>query len=375
MKVSKKILLFTAVCCIGAAPAMPVYAADSTTETENGSNTSETSRTDSEYSLFDTDMNELLNVMNSSISSGKSISLSEAFNQLNSFAISTDSYKDISDLKLSDSFDIGTVNLQYCSLTTELISQHKSVDLSGQSDNCLNLFENTYGNVLDEISLKEPTLPKGFNVETMLSQGKQAIEDAYSQATSSSDFSAVKNSISLGSVFSKAKQGLSMPGLASSDQLSNMIQDSVSSQKNSISGEYDARRSWINEKRSDVKQNQLSNLNSNFLNATETWNKNKPEGAAGESSSSDKSAAEDSGKSEKEKNTEEVNSYITRALDQNGGSFDSDTIVTAYYYYVISSDNVSESEQARVKSEGLEAFIKSDQNRLMAQTWYETTQY
>lgn len=376
-----KTFLAVSICGMLLMPSASIYAVDGLDEnglnqqsqsssSESGDDKEGKSNTAESFNLFSANLNDIYSVMNTSVKGGENISLSEAFNQFSNFSISTEEYKDISDLNLGSTVDFGTVNLQYCNLAQNMVKNAQNNDLSGQSTDCLSLFENTFGDVLSSISLENPSIPEGFTVENMLSQGQSAIDCAYSSATSSGSFASVKNSISIGNIFSKASQGLSMPDLASDATLSNLISSSSASQKSKISGEYNDRRTWINEKRSDVKQNTLSNLNKNFLSAYDTYSKSDVPSLSGAGSSTNTSD-----KDEPESSQAEVaNSYVTQALNDNNGKFNKDTVVTAYYYYVISSDNVAESTRNKVRTAGKNAFIENDANRLNAQTWYDSTQ-
>lgn len=327
----------------------------------------------SSLTIFDTDLNSVFDMMTNSLVDGKDVSFSSVFNQMGNFSISTDSYLDTSSMQLSDGTDFGIVNLQYCSLAEKMIDQFGDGSLSGQSQGCLSLFNNTYGDIVSEIQLEEPTIPEGFDVNSMLESSQNAVDSAYSQATSSGSFASIKNSISIGKVFSLAKKGLSMPSLASTSDLQGMIKDSTSSQKKTISGEYDTRRTWINEKRNDVKQNTASNLSKNLLNTMGTYAKmnifEEMEKAAKGSSDSD---TKDTSKSSS-KEAKAANKYVAKAIDGNNGKTDENIITQAYYYYVTESDNVAESTRNKVKAEGIEKFCESDQNKLTAQTWYSST--
>lgn len=370
----KKALLAVTVSCLMTLSGIPVYATNSDisnddTNMSDNSKDIEQSDTNKNFNLFSANLDDVYSAMSKSIKGGENISLSDAFNQVSDFSISTGSYMDTSDLQLGSSVDFGTVNLQYCNLAQNMTDKFNTSDLSGNSINCLSLFENTYGDVLNSVKLENPTIPEGFTVDNMLAQGQSAIDSAYQSATSSSSFTSIKNSISIGNIFSKANQGLSMPELASNDTLSGLISSSSQSQKSQITGEYDDRRNWINEKRSSVKQDTLSDLNKSFLSAYDTYSKSDISANTGSKNedTSDSSSSESS-------TAKAANNYVTQALDDNNGKFNKDTVVTAYYYYVISSDNVAESERNKVRSAGKKAFIDNDANRLYAQTWYDSTQ-
>lgn len=366
----KKAFLAVTISSLMAFSGIPVYATDAGNPDDktNIADDSGDNHSTGNFNLFSANLDDVYSAMNKSIKGGENISLSDAFNQVSDFSISTGSYMDTSDLQLGSNVDFGAVNLQYCNLAQNMTNTFNTSDLSGNSLNCLSLFDNTYGDVLDSVKLENPTIPEGFTVDNMLAQGQSAIDSAYQSATSSSSFVNIKNSISIGNIFSKANQGLSMPELASNDTLSGLINSSSQSQKSQITGEYDDRRNWINEKRSSVKQDTLSDLNKSFLSAYDTYSKSDISANTG-------SKNENTSESSSESNTAAAaNNYVTQALDDNNGKFNKDTVVTAYYYYVISSDNVAESTRNKVRSAGKQAFIDNDANRLTAQSWYDSTQ-
>ena len=128
-------------------------------------------------------------------------------------------------------------------------------DLSGQSGNCMDLFNSTYGDIASQMQLKTPKIPESFNVNSMLSSEADSIQKAYSSATNSAAFSSVKNNISISDIFSKARSGVSSKSLASTSTLKSMLSQTSGSNKSSVLSEYNKRKDWLNDKNSSIKQN------------------------------------------------------------------------------------------------------------------------
>ena len=128
-------------------------------------------------------------------------------------------------------------------------------DLSGQSGNCMDLFNSTYGDIASQMQLKTPKIPESFNVNSMLSSEADSIQKAYSSATNSAAFSSVKNNISISDIFSKARSGVSSKSLASTSTLKSMLSQTSGSNKSSVLSEYNKRKDWLSDKNSSIKQN------------------------------------------------------------------------------------------------------------------------
>lgn len=123
--------------------------------------------------------------------------------------LTTQSLYDMSDMLNSANIDFGQTNMKFESLSDELEKAYGLMDMSGASQGCMNLFQNTYGSLYENIKLETPEIPKDFSVNSMLSSAQSAVDDAYSSVVDSSAFSSVKNSISIGDIFAKANEGLS----------------------------------------------------------------------------------------------------------------------------------------------------------------------
>lgn len=195
--------------------------------------------------LFDTNLNDLYDAMFQSMEKGQDISLSDAFNQLSGYTVSQQSPFSTSDMSLSSQIDFGSVNLQFVAMSEQMEQMYNSSDLSGKSLNSVKLFNSTYGDILKQASLETPEIPSSFSAEKMIAQDTKNVNKAYSNLTNSSDFSKVKNKLSIGTAFDMASKGVNIPDLKSNTELSEMISGDVSSAKNKISSEYKTQESAV----------------------------------------------------------------------------------------------------------------------------------
>lgn len=188
-------------------------------------NTTEAENQTSTGSLLNADFDGIFSDMSNSLLNGQSLTLSDAIQNNSDLKFSTDSKFDMSDMNLisSTAVDMGLVNMQYQNLSASLSDSFNGMDLSGKSQNCMSLFDNTYGGIAEQLSLSEPQLPEGFTVSNMIDSASSAVNSMYSSASNSGSFSSIKGSVSVGKIFSAANAGLSMPSLASDAELKSTI--------------------------------------------------------------------------------------------------------------------------------------------------------
>ena len=225
-------------------------------------------------SVMDTNLDSLFASMQDSLLSGEDVSISDAFNSLSKQEISQDSLFDLSDVLTDASFDSGLLNIQYAAMTESMMDSSGLKNVSGQSMNCMQLFNDTYGDIMSQIQLEEPTIPEGFTVESMLQAGQEAVQQAYASVTSSGDFATVKNSISIGNIFSIANEGLTMPDLASGETLSGMLGSlsESSGNKSSIKKEYSAYDGELGTIKEDFSHDMVSNTKGKLLEMADIAN-------------------------------------------------------------------------------------------------------
>jgi len=126
-------------------------------------NTTEAENQTSTGSLLNADFDGIFSDMSNSLLNGQSLTLSDAIQNNSDLKLSTDSKFDMSDMNLisSTAVDMGLVNMQYQNLSASLSDSFNGMDLSGKSQNCMSLFDNTYGGIAEQLSLSEPQLPEG----------------------------------------------------------------------------------------------------------------------------------------------------------------------------------------------------------------------
>lgn len=164
----------------------------------------------------------------SSLGGDDEVNLSQAMSDVFGFSLKKNLSTDLTDLSalgLSDRFDQDYLNLQFETLskTMEGNMQVNMDDLKGSSVNAVELFNNTYGDLYSQLSLMDTSIPEDFDPAKMLKNSRSMIDSTYSKAISSGSFGNIKNSISIGSIFSKAASGVSAPGLASESTLRKML--------------------------------------------------------------------------------------------------------------------------------------------------------
>ena len=209
-------------------------------------------------SLFGDSTDQMFSEMNQKLQNGEQISFSELFKNYSPLQLDSSSLFDMSDMgSLFDrsNSDMSITNLKYAVAASDMETTYAESDLSGQSGNCMDLFNSTYGDIASQMQLKTPEIPESFNVNSMLSSEADSIQKAYSSATNSAAFSSVKNNISISDIFSKARSGVSSKSLASTSTLKSMLSQTSGSNKSSVLSEYNKRKDWLSDKNSSIKQN------------------------------------------------------------------------------------------------------------------------
>lgn len=193
-------------------------------------------------------------------------SFSDMFFKLTGKEISQEELIDVS--AFDGALDAGQVNMQYQTLSQNLLAQTETEDESGKAQNASDLFQSSYGDLASQISVNKAEIPKNFDVNKMMNQAEKSVNKAYKSTMKSSSFKSVKKQLSIGSIFSKAKSadknGLSAPSvsasqLASNSKLSSMVTKASSSAKNKINGEYKSNSGKVNDFVSNAKENSKNN--------------------------------------------------------------------------------------------------------------------
>lgn len=134
--------------------------------------------------------------------------------------------------------DKGTLNLQYMNLVNSYTGQYSDIKMmKGKAPDCESLFQQTYGDLENQIQLSDPQIPESFNPTNMLQDASQSIQQTYGSATSGGTFSTVKNNLSIGDCFAQAKQQLSMPSLYSKGTMKSYLNKLSSGNKQQMQNE------------------------------------------------------------------------------------------------------------------------------------------
>lgn len=218
------------------------------------------SATSGSFDLSGADLDGVFADMASALQNGTSLTLSQAINNNSNFNISSDSLYDLSDINLisstMNSLDAGVINTEYQNLASSLSSSYANTDLSGNSANCMELFNSTYGGIAEQLTLENPEIPEGFTVSNMINSASDIVNSAYSDTSNSGTFSSVKGSVSIGKIFSVANSGLSMASLASESEMRGLISDIDASNYSSAMSSY---------------QNATSSAASNLKNSSDLY--------------------------------------------------------------------------------------------------------
>lgn len=206
--------------------------------------------------------------------------------------------------------DMGTANLKYQMLSEQMKNEYTVLDVSGMSKNSIELFQNTYGDLANSLSLETPQLPDGFSVSEMLDKGSSTILSMYEDASHSGNFSSIKGSISIGNIFTLAKEGLSIPEMTSMDELSYQLESSSKNVTHQANQAYRNQMQNIREKMNGKSEGLKDSVNESYLNMGDL--DNSILGMFSKSSSNEKKEK----KKEKKKKSEKKTSNRDPKLDR-----------------------------------------------------------
>ena len=109
----------------------------------------------------------------------------------------------------SSVYDTGLLNLQYMALSQVYTDSFVKAESSQQSINCMELFNATYGDLASSLKLEEPKIPDDFDPNKMVEKMSTEMGKMYIDSTTKGSFGNIKNSISIGNIFSTAQKGMS----------------------------------------------------------------------------------------------------------------------------------------------------------------------
>ena len=109
----------------------------------------------------------------------------------------------------SSVYDTGLLNLQYMALSQIYTDSFVKAESSQQAISCMELFNATYGDLASSLKLEEPKIPDDFDPNKMVEKMSTEMGKMYIDSTTKGSFGNIKNSISIGNIFSTAQKGMS----------------------------------------------------------------------------------------------------------------------------------------------------------------------
>lgn len=135
---------------------------------------------------------------------------------------------------LSDFANKGIINNQFISLSNELkksgFGQTTKLDTSskvGYSQSAIELFNNTFGNKYNSISLDTGEIPESFSSQDVLKIGKQEREQAFAEAKNTDAYKTAHDTTSINSAFQKAQTQIHEYSLPSFTSLSSNVKNNI----------------------------------------------------------------------------------------------------------------------------------------------------
>ncbi len=170
---------------------------------------------------------EVYKMMKNSLMNGEDIALTEAFSMSTGLEIPDNMMYDLSDCGMDGTIDTTSINLQYANVMAQMDKDfNTSLDnLSSNSVTATELFNNTYGNLANELKVSKAELPEGFSFSELAVQNSTSFANAYGNAINSSEFQNIRNTVSIRDMFSEADKGVTRYGLASLSDLDLLTKD------------------------------------------------------------------------------------------------------------------------------------------------------
>ncbi len=168
---------------------------------------------------------DVFQMMKNSLDAGESVRLMDAWEISEGLSIPDNMMYDLSECGMDGSIDASEINFDYANLMTKLDENYAtaSTDLSAFTISSTELFNNTYGDLAEQLKVGEAVLPDGFDFNTMTTQNSASMQTAYESALNDSEYLTVKNTVSVNNVFEQAKNGPTKYSLMSADDLSKLL--------------------------------------------------------------------------------------------------------------------------------------------------------
>lgn len=182
--------------------------------------------TKSEYlnSIMSTDAFEkMYSTIQSMVTTTDQTSLADYYKENYEISIPSGDFFDVSDVDITSGYDNSITNAQYLALAYNFTENYNQmVDASGQSGNSMQIFQQEYGDIANSLKLETPTIPKGFDMSSLVSSAASSVTSTYKSALNSSGVSAVRDSIDTQWIFDKALSGPDSYSLKSYKKLQSM---------------------------------------------------------------------------------------------------------------------------------------------------------
>ncbi len=198
--------------------------------------------------------------MKECMQNGQEVSFAASMKKVGGLTISAEPQFNLSDTGIDmDNLDSSLTNFGFSQLSASLAGNYNNIDLSGKASGCTELFKKNYGELSEELALKDVSLPdeitdfslssaeipdgfaqgldnvsipdgfaqgldnvsipENFNPETMLADSKASLQTAYAGVIGSSSFQQAKNMVSIGNIFQQAQNGVATYAPASIESL------------------------------------------------------------------------------------------------------------------------------------------------------------
>lgn len=224
---------------------VPEMAPDATMGTDSTSGVDFGTTDEAFISGADTISSALDNVQVASLQN-QNMSLSDALSKNFDIAFNTSPYFSLGqyhDVGLN--MDNGLLNSQFEAMATAMLQENAtSTQALGNSANAMAVFNASYGDLLDKLTIEEYQIPESFSPSDMLSSMQNSFFSQYGEATSTGSFADIKNSIDISDIFAKANQGFSsdiVSQLPSVGSLSSMLSGMSGDINTAMQSEYDSK--------------------------------------------------------------------------------------------------------------------------------------
>lgn len=189
---------------------------------------------------------DVYQMMKNSLDAGESVKLTEAFAMSEGLEIPNNMMYDLSDCGMDGTVDASSINLEYASLLTQMDTNYDTAmeDLSSFSVSTTDLFNNTYGDLVKDMQISEATLPSNFSFENLTTQNTTSMDNTYKNILNSSDYTTIKNNVSLGNVFQQAANGPSKYGLMSGEDMETLLGDYSADAESNYKTKKSASKTW-----------------------------------------------------------------------------------------------------------------------------------